>query len=272
MQHDFSEVFETENVYWQRVLEIFEKNEHLPKKVVSNRNLHHKFPKSFSKKLGQEVDNDKDNLISLTLHEHLLLHYYYYLLAKKGFKQSAATAFTFMVRKMVKYITPETAEMMSKDYEEAKTIADQHQSIIISDKWREGVYKDIHEKIDHKAAVKKAMDTFNSKTEEFKDNVYYERGKTLRGKTYEEAFGYDKAQKIKEQRRKVFQDRLNAGFRPPKTTEHTLIQCVETGEKKHYSEWMTILGVKSKSSIANVLNNPNKTCKKLHFITTETKN
>lgn len=128
MTHDFSIVFDTENPLWNRVLEIFEKNEKYEKKVVSNRNLHHKFPRSFSKKMGEPVDNDKDNLISLSLADHFLVHYYYYLLARKGYRQSMATAFTFMAKKGLKYMTPETAEAMAKDYEEAQCIADQAQS------------------------------------------------------------------------------------------------------------------------------------------------
>lgn len=128
MTHDYSLVFDTESPYWQKVLDIFAKNEKYEKKVVSNRNLHHKFPRSFSKKLGEEVDNDKDNLISLSLADHFLVHYYYYLLARKGYRQAMATAFTFMAKKCLKYITPETAEAMAKDYEEAKCIADQGRS------------------------------------------------------------------------------------------------------------------------------------------------
>lgn len=128
MTHDFSLVFDIESPYWQKVLEIFENNEKYEKKIVSNRNLHHKFPRSFSKKLGEPVDNDKDNLISLSLADHFLVHYYYYLLAKKGYRQAMATAFTFMARKSLKYITPETAEAMANDYAEAKCIADQGRS------------------------------------------------------------------------------------------------------------------------------------------------
>ena len=125
MEHDFSIVFETDNPYWQRVLDIFAKNEKYEKKVVSNRNLHHKFPRSFSKMLGEPVDNDKDNLISLSLADHFLVHYYYYLLAKKGYRQSMATAFTFMAKKGLKYMTPDTAEAMAADYEAAVAIANQ---------------------------------------------------------------------------------------------------------------------------------------------------
>lgn len=125
MQHDFSIVFDTDNPLWQRVLDIFAKNEKYEKKVVSNRNLHHKFPRSFSKKMGEPIDNDKDNLISLSLAEHFLVHYYYYLLARKGYRQSMATAFTFMAKKGLKYMTPETAEAIAKDYAEAKVISGQ---------------------------------------------------------------------------------------------------------------------------------------------------
>jgi len=125
MQHDFSIVFDTDNPLWQRVLDIFAKNEKYDKKVVKHRNLHHKFPRSFSKALGEEVDNDKDNLISLSLADHFLVHYYYYLLAKKGYRQSMALAFRLMARKGMKYITPETAEAIAKDYEEAVEISRQ---------------------------------------------------------------------------------------------------------------------------------------------------
>lgn len=128
MQHDFSIVFDTDNEYWNRVLEIFVKNEKYPKKVVSNRNLHHKFPRSFSKMLGEPVDNEQDNLISLTLADHFLVHYYYYLLARKGYRQRMATAFTFMAKKGLKFMTPATAEQMALDYEEAVVIANQYKS------------------------------------------------------------------------------------------------------------------------------------------------
>ena len=126
MNHDFSLVFETDNEYWKRIMDIFERNEQYPKKIVKGRNLHHKFPRSFSKKLGEEVDNDKDNLISLSLADHFLVHYYYYKLAKKGYRQSMATAFTFMAKKSIKYMSPDTAEMIAKDYEEAVKISEQY--------------------------------------------------------------------------------------------------------------------------------------------------
>lgn len=124
MHHDFSEFFETNNIYWERVLDIFEKSESYPKKIVKNRNLHHKFPRSFSKMKGEKVDNDKDNLISLSLSDHLLVHYYYYLLARKGYRQRMATAFNLMVKKCLSYITPETIEKIAEDYENAIKVSE----------------------------------------------------------------------------------------------------------------------------------------------------
>lgn len=117
MTHDFSEVFETDNEYWKRVLEIFANNEKYPKKKVTGRHLHHKFPRSFSKKLNQDVDNDKDNLISLSPSDHFKVHYYYYILAKKGYRQAMALAFHLMVRTISKQMSPETMEECAADYD-----------------------------------------------------------------------------------------------------------------------------------------------------------
>ena len=98
---------------------IYEENESFPKKVVKERNLHHKFPRSFSKKDGVAVDNDEDNLVSLSLADHFRVHFYLWKCAKKGYRGMMAKAFVFMRKKMVKYASDETIEKLAKDYEEA---------------------------------------------------------------------------------------------------------------------------------------------------------
>ena len=162
MEHDFSLVFETDNEYWKRVMDIFERNEQYPKKIVKGRNLHHKFPKSFSKKLGEEVDNDKDNLISLSLADHFLVHYYYYKLAKKGYRQSMATAFTFMAKRSIKYMSPYTAEMIAKDYEEAVKISEQYKKELWDDAKR----------AEHSNKIKSALKEY------YKTHEVWNKGKT----------------------------------------------------------------------------------------------
>ena len=119
MNHKWENYFDTESEYWKKIQKIYEENESFPKVVVKNRNLHHKFPRSFSKKDGVDVDNDEDNLVSLSLADHFRVHYYLWKCSKKGYRGLMAQAFTFMRKKMVVYATDETIEQLAKDYENA---------------------------------------------------------------------------------------------------------------------------------------------------------
>ena len=119
MIHNFENYFDISSEYWKKVEKIYEENGSFPKKVVKDRNLHHKFPKSFSKKDGAEIDNDEDNLVSLSLADHFRVHYYLWKCAKKGYRSMMAKAFVFMRKKMVAYASDETIEQLAKDYEEA---------------------------------------------------------------------------------------------------------------------------------------------------------
>lgn len=119
MEHNWENYFDISSEYWKKVEKIYEDSEHFPKKVVKDRNLHHKFPRSFSKKDGDEIDNDEDNLVSLSLADHFRVHYYLWKCSKKGYRGLMAKAFVFMRKKMVKYATDETIEQMAKDYEAA---------------------------------------------------------------------------------------------------------------------------------------------------------
>ena len=127
MEHNWENYFDISSEYWKKVEKIYEENESFPKKVVKERNLHHKFPRSFSKKDGVGVDNDEDNLVSLSLADHFRVHYYLWKCSKKGYRGMMAKAFVFMRKKMVKYATDETIEQLAKDYEAAaKEAAEQH--------------------------------------------------------------------------------------------------------------------------------------------------
>ena len=119
MKHNWENYFDISSEYWLKVEKIYEENESFPKKVVKDRNLHHKFPRSFSKKEGEGVDNDEDNLVSLSLADHFRVHYYLWKSAKKGYRSMMAMAFTLMRKKAVVYATDETIEQIARDYEEA---------------------------------------------------------------------------------------------------------------------------------------------------------
>ena len=127
MKHNWENYFDISSEYWKKVEKIYEDSESFPKKVVKDRNLHHKFPRSFSKKDGEDVDNDEDNLVSLSLADHFRVHYYLWKCTKKGYRGMMAKAFVFMRKKMVVYASDETIEQLAKDYEEAmKEAAEQH--------------------------------------------------------------------------------------------------------------------------------------------------
>lgn len=117
MNHKWENYFDTESEFWKKIQKIYEENESFPKKVVKDRNLHHKFPRSFSKKDGTEIDNDEDNLVSLSLANHFRVHFYLCKCAKKGYRGMMAKAFVFMRKKIVVYATDETIEQLAKDYE-----------------------------------------------------------------------------------------------------------------------------------------------------------
>ena len=119
MKHKWENYFDTCSEYWKKVEKIYEENESFPKKVVKERNLHHKFPRSFSKKDGVDIDNDEDNLVSISLADHFRVHYYLWKCSKKGYRGMMAKAFVFMRKKMVVYASDETIEKLAKDYEEA---------------------------------------------------------------------------------------------------------------------------------------------------------
>ena len=119
MIHNWENYFDISSEYWKKVEKIYEESEQFPKKVVKERNLHHKFPRSFSKKEGVDVDNDEDNLVSLSLADHFRVHYYLWKCSKKSYRGMMATAFVFMRKKMVKYASDETIEQLAKDYETA---------------------------------------------------------------------------------------------------------------------------------------------------------
>ena len=119
MNHKWENYFDTESEYWKKIQKIYEENDNYPKVVVKNRNLHHKFPRSFSKKDGVDIDNDEDNLVSLSLADHFRVHFYLWKCSKKGYRGMMAKAFVFMRKKMVAYATDETIEQLAKDYEAA---------------------------------------------------------------------------------------------------------------------------------------------------------
>lgn len=117
MEHKWENYFDTDSEYWEKVQKIYKENDHFPKIVVSGRNLHHKFMRSFSKLEGTPIDNDKDNLVSLSEGDHLLVHWLLWKCTLKGYRTRTANAVRLMYRKSLKYLSLETVEMIAKDWQ-----------------------------------------------------------------------------------------------------------------------------------------------------------
>ena len=116
MQHEWDKYFDTDTEYWKKVQKIYQENEKYPKKIVSGRNLHHKFMRSFSKLEKTPIDNDYDNLVSLSEGDHFLVHYYLWKCTKKGYRRQTGLTVRFMYKKTSKYITDEIAEKIADEW------------------------------------------------------------------------------------------------------------------------------------------------------------
>lgn len=201
MEHKWENYFDTDSEYWEKVQKIYKENDSYPKVVVKNRNLHHKFPRSFSKKDGVEIDNDKDNLVSLSLASHFLVHYYLWKCCKKGYRNLMALAFQYMRKKAIKYASDETIEALAVDYANVmKDVSDLHsiigKKVTASEKWQDG-----HSKVNWTKVSEKAQKTIKNKysSDELK-TINMKKGDFCRGKTYEEMYGEEKAKELRESR------------------------------------------------------------------------
>ena len=176
MIHNWENYFDISSEYWKKVEKIYEESESFPKKVVKDRNLHHKFPRSFSKKDGVDVDNDDDNLVSLSLADHFRVHYYLWKCTKKGYRSMMAMAFTLMRKKAVVYATDETIEQIARDYENAMKDAAE-----VKSKARKGkkMSEETKKKLSGANKGKKLSEETKKKMSEAKKNISEETKKKM---------------------------------------------------------------------------------------------
>ena len=117
MEHNWDLYFDTSSEYWGKLQKIYKDNDSYPKVVTKGRNLHHKFMRSFSRLEGTPIDNDKGNLVSLSLPDHLRVHFYLYKCTKVGFRNRTAAPVRFMLKKALSYVTEETIERIIEDWD-----------------------------------------------------------------------------------------------------------------------------------------------------------
>lgn len=128
MEHNWDLYFDTSNPFWSKLQKIYKDNDSYPKVITKGRNLHHKFMRSFSKLEGNPIDNDKDNLVSLSLPDHLRVHFYLYKCTKVGFRNRTAAPVRFMLKKALSYVTEETIEQIIEDWDYSFLHENQHRT------------------------------------------------------------------------------------------------------------------------------------------------
>lgn len=308
MVHNIENIFDTDCIYYKKLLELYERNEHFEKKIVHSRHLHHKFLRSFSKKLKEDIDNDPDNLVSLLPSDHFLAHYYIWKSAKTHFRASAARAILLMYRKTLKYCTDDVIESIAGEYEK-DCIKNLRKDLKLSDetksklrkartgkKWKdERNYEERKKKASERmkrdgakfakmktkeseiAGHKKRLETWYKKSKKERDEINYERGKSLRNKTYEEAFGKEKAEELKRKRseeRKDFHYSDESKLKMKISSTKFLFKCIETNEIGTAEYFCKKYKLKSKNSIRQAAydESKTKTCRKMHWEVIDIKN
>jgi len=118
MTHNWEKYFDTSSNYWTKLQELYKVNDKYPKIIVKGRELHHKFLRCFSRLEGTEIDNDKENLVSLSCGEHFLAHWLLWKCTNTGYRRYTSRPVIFMYKKSLKYITDEIAELVASEWKQ----------------------------------------------------------------------------------------------------------------------------------------------------------
>lgn len=100
---DISKYVDTESPLYDKLLRLYDENKDFPLENTKGRNVHHIVLRSWSRIDGEEIDNTEENLVSLTAADHILAHFYIWKISKSPYRRSAASAWYFMSRTLLKF-------------------------------------------------------------------------------------------------------------------------------------------------------------------------
>lgn len=100
---DISKYVDTESPLYDKLLRLYDENKDFPLENTKGRNVHHIVLRSWSRIDGEETDNTEENLVSLTAADHILAHFYIWKISKSPYRRSAASAWHFMSRNLIKF-------------------------------------------------------------------------------------------------------------------------------------------------------------------------
>lgn len=153
-EHNWEEALDTTSYEYEQLMNLYSANEDFPKVQLANRNLHHKWLRSWSKKLGEPVDNDLDNLVSLSKGDHLLAHYLLWKCSKKGYAVYTAQAFTYMYRTAKRFVGIDSVFAVVEDWNNFEL---KNPAVSESNRRRKGIP---HSKV-HNDAVREARKKYD---------------------------------------------------------------------------------------------------------------
>lgn len=96
------DMMNSDSIYYKLLVELYDKNDCLPKTRQAGRDLHHKVPKFYFKMNNLNIDNSNFNLVSLTKADHFLAHYYLWRGANEKYYKKCAAPMNFMLRFVTK--------------------------------------------------------------------------------------------------------------------------------------------------------------------------
>lgn len=125
---DISKYVDTESPLYDKLLRLYDENKDFPLENTKGRNIHHIVLRSWSRIDGEETDNTEENLVSLTAADHILAHFYIWKISKSPYRRSAASAWYFMSRNLIKFGIDENTIicLIDKYNEEIKLCDEEH--------------------------------------------------------------------------------------------------------------------------------------------------
>ena len=144
---DISKYVDTESPLYDKLLRLYEENKVFQLENSKGRNIHHIVLRSWSKIDGEETDNTEENLVSLTAADHILAHFYIWKISKSPYRRSAASAWYFMSRNLIKFgIDENTIICLIDKYNEELKLCDEERRKHMSDIMKGREFSEEHRK------------------------------------------------------------------------------------------------------------------------------
>lgn len=144
---DISKYVDTESPLYDKLLRLYDENKDFPLENTKGRNIHHIVLRSWSRIDGEETDNTEENLVSLTAADHILAHFYIWKISKSPYRRSAASAWHFMSRNLIKFgIDENTIIYLIDKYNEEIKLCDEEYRKYMSDIMKRREFSEEHRK------------------------------------------------------------------------------------------------------------------------------